>query len=356
MLHTPFYDPEKTYEENFHEGPFGAFADGKVFENAGEPTYEIFGQKVYLPFGIPACPLVNSKFIQAAFNKGFDIITHKTVRSVSNPCHPWPNILAAHPKGEYTLDQANEGVLADHRFKEPLSIGNSFGNPSVSPDIWQEDMKKSVTSARKGQLLLASFQGTLAIDKNVEKYIQDFVVTAKLVKETGVKALELNLSCPNEGKMDLLCFDIERTKRIVEKVKNEIGDTPLLVKLAYFPHKELLEKFVKEVGPFLHGIAAINTISTKFIDINGQQAFPGEGRLRSGISGKAILHFGLEMTEYLKRYREKMNLTYYIIGIGGVTQPKDYEAYKKAGADIVMSAMGSLWNPYLAQEIKGKYL
>ncbi len=27
---TPSYDPEKTYEENFKEGPFGVFADGKI--------------------------------------------------------------------------------------------------------------------------------------------------------------------------------------------------------------------------------------------------------------------------------------------------------------------------------------
>ena len=42
---TPFYDPEKSYEENFEHGPYGIFADGVVIENKGEPKYDFFGFK-----------------------------------------------------------------------------------------------------------------------------------------------------------------------------------------------------------------------------------------------------------------------------------------------------------------------
>jgi hypothetical protein len=31
MLQDPFYDPNKSYEENFANGPYGAFADGEVY-------------------------------------------------------------------------------------------------------------------------------------------------------------------------------------------------------------------------------------------------------------------------------------------------------------------------------------
>ena len=30
MLLTPFYDPKKSYEENYKSGPLGAFADGQI--------------------------------------------------------------------------------------------------------------------------------------------------------------------------------------------------------------------------------------------------------------------------------------------------------------------------------------
>ena len=68
MLTTPFYDPEKSYEENFEKGPFGAFAQGSdapkgVFLNKKEsPKYNFLGFKISSPFGIAAGPLINSKF------------------------------------------------------------------------------------------------------------------------------------------------------------------------------------------------------------------------------------------------------------------------------------------------------
>lgn len=54
MVYKPFYDPNKSYDENYQEGPFGTFADSKVFLTKGEPQYPFLGHKVYLPFGIPA--------------------------------------------------------------------------------------------------------------------------------------------------------------------------------------------------------------------------------------------------------------------------------------------------------------
>ena len=87
---TPFYDPNKTYEENFEQGPFGAFTDGEVLENNSKKTFDFLGVKVNSPFGIPAGPLINSNFCKAAFEKGFDICVYKTVRSAVFPCHPFP--------------------------------------------------------------------------------------------------------------------------------------------------------------------------------------------------------------------------------------------------------------------------
>src|SRR3989338_969064 len=81
MLYTPFYNPEKSYEENFEQGPFGAFADEIVFGDQGKPRYDFFGYKVFSPFGIPAGPLINSDFCKGAFGKGFDLCVYKTVRS-----------------------------------------------------------------------------------------------------------------------------------------------------------------------------------------------------------------------------------------------------------------------------------
>ena len=68
MLYIPFYDPEKTYEENFEKGPFGIFANGERLQidsdkSSDQPRYDFLGFKVNLPFGIEAGPLINGKFI-----------------------------------------------------------------------------------------------------------------------------------------------------------------------------------------------------------------------------------------------------------------------------------------------------
>ena len=350
-LAVPFYDPGLSYEANFAEGPFGAFAKGEVFEQPGEPEHDFLGHKVYVPFGIPAGPLLNGTFVKAAFAQGFDLCVYKTVRSREYPCHPWPNVLAVHPQGDLTLRMASQPLVADTHYSEPLSITNSFGVPSRSPDWWQEDMSRAVQATGKGQLLIGSFQGTKSAGGS-GAFIDDYALAARLVQETGAPILEANLSCPNEGVGGLLCFDVEGATRLVGAVKDEIGNTPLLLKLAYFSDNELLRQLVKGVGSLVQGFSAINTIPAAVIDRQGNQALPGEGRLRSGICGSAIAWAGLDMVSRLSQLRNELGLDYTIVGVGGVRKPQDYRHYRQAGADAVMSATGAIWHPFLAGHIK----
>lgn len=354
MLHTPFYDPTKSYEENYEQGPFGEFKKALDTNHSelGKSTNNFLGQSVNSVFGIPAGPLLNSKFCEGAFRMGFDLCTYKTVRSQAYHCHPYPNVLAVQVEGDLTLEKASGELVADDTYEEPLSITNSFGVPSMPPEIWQADMKKALAAAGPGQVLIGSFQGTKKPGGTVEDFIQDHVLTARLVKETGVKIMETNLSCPNEGTSDLLCFDVERVGQIARAIKEEIGDIPLILKLAYFKDQDHLTKFVKEVGDIVQGLAAINTIPAAIVDEQGQQALPGEGRLRSGVCGTAIQWAGLEMVERLAILRDTLKMSYSIVGVGGVMSAEDFIAYRQAGADAVMSATGAMWNPLLAQEIQ----
>ena len=352
MLGTPFYDPNKSYEENFNEGPFSVFADDKVVNQEGEPKFEIFGKKVFLPFGIPAGPLLNGKFIKAALDKGFDIPMHKTVRTRKRKSNPWPNVLAVKVEGDLTFEKAKSRLVANRDFQEPLSITNSFGNPSADPDVWQKDLADCVAYAKNGQVVTASLEGTQWPATTFEDSVKDWALGARLLKETGITAIEANLSCPNEGITDLLCFDTVRVRIVVEAIKNEIGNMPLIMKTAYFKEQNDLEHLISSVGKVIDGIASINTIPVQIVDEQGNQALPGEGRLRSGVCGAAIKWAGLDMVKRLKSLRESMDLRYTIIGVGGVMHADDYFEYRHAGADVVMSATGAMWNPNLAKEIK----
>jgi len=346
---TPFYDPQKSYEENCLQGPFGAFADGEVFKDKDEPRFDFLGHKLYGPFGIPAGPLVNGAFVKAALDKGFDIPVYKTVRTSARSSHSWPNVVAVEVKDNVATGAK---VRAKKTDKDPLSISNSFGVPSYDPAFWQKDLAKAVAYAKRGQVVVGSFQGSKQGNGDVQAYLDDFVLAAKLVKETGVRVMEVNLSCPNEGASELLCFDTARVQTIVERIKNEIGAIPLIIKIAYFWDKGALEELIEKVGSIIDGVAAINTIPARVVDKEGNQALPGEERSQSGVGGRAIKWAGLDTVKRLKKIRAKQNLSYAIVGMGGVITPQDFQEYREAGADVVMSATGAMWNPYLAQEIK----
>ncbi|WP_455677309.1 tRNA-dihydrouridine synthase [Pseudoscardovia suis] len=372
-MDAPFYDVNLSYEDNYAKGPFGAFATALAREDAADsaavagkaaaaarPAATFLGVPVDLPFGIPAGPLLNSRYTHAAFLEGFDIAVYKTVRSRPWACNAFPNVLSVHPQGD-SIDpegtEKDEGVLADSDFGTDaarISISNSFGVPSQDPDVWQPDMALAVQQAGAGQVLVGSFQGSRTPGMSDDAYIADCVTTARLVQETGAKIIEMNTSCPNEGHNRLLCHNPELVGRICDAVKNEIGDTPFMIKLAYLPADEQVETMVRDTAAHgaVQALCTINTISCKLVDAQGGQALPGAGRDRSGVCGAAIRPAGLAMVQRVAAVRELLGVPFDIVGVGGVTTPADYEAYRAAGAAAVMSATGAMWNPALARQIK----
>jgi dihydroorotate dehydrogenase (NAD+) catalytic subunit len=349
MSSMPFYDPAKSYMDNFERGPFGEFAETHRNSSSNLPKHNFLGQPVHLPFGIPAGPLINGRYVKAALDMGFDIPVYKTVRTRKYACHPWPNVLAVKFDGDLKPGRTLE---AHDDYTEPLSITNSFGVPSFGPDFWQRDMADAAAYAGPGQVVVGSFQGTLEEGGSAASYIKDFVLGARLVKETGVKIAEVNLSCPNEGTANLLCFDKHRSRQVVESIKDEIGSLPLLIKMAYYEEDERLREFLREVGKTVDGISAINTISAEIRDKDGMQALPGEGRLRSGVCGSSVKWAGVSMTSRLARLRDELGMKFAIVGVGGAGSVAAYKEYRSAGADAVMSATAAMWNPRLAFEIK----
>lgn len=356
MLHTPFYDPLQSYEDNYTHGPFGAFQNDDVYQKEGEPMHTFHGQSVYAPFGIPAGPLLNSAFCIAAFKKGFDIAVYKTVRSGAYPCHPFPNVLAIHPDGDLDAEKLAHPVIADTTYSEPLSITNSFGVPSKDPAVWQEDVKKAIAAEGKGQVLVLSFMGTVREGQTQEEFIADYVLAAERAYETGARVLETNLSCPNIGNEGLVCYNLEITESIVKGIKKVIGDTPLILKVGYYKDDAPMEILAGIAHEYQVGISGINTLQAEVRTQAGEQALPGSPtRLRSGVCGAGIKWAGIDFVRRMHVLREKHGYSFQLEGVGGVTTPEDYKAYRDAGADSVMTATGAMWNPYLAREIKETY-
>lgn len=357
ILQPAFYDPKKSYEDNYQNGPpiFYQSVTPPPFRNLTHAKrFNFLGFKVTLPFGIPSGPLLNSQFMKAAFDFGFDVSTYKTVRADEFPCHPFPNVLPVDVKDNELHPDQTPRIRTAREYPRDvtrLSITNSFGVPSRLPHVWQNDVKKALTYVGDGQIMILSFMGTVKPNQTQQEFIDDFAKVAKLSVETGVKVVEANLSCPNIGNEGLVCYNLEVTEEICRAIRREIGTTPLILKVGYYKDEKNLEKLARIVNLYAQAIAAINTLQVEVVDEKNEQALPGKNRLRSGVCGASIRWAGLEMTKRLHEIRKTNNYSYEIIGIGGVMTPEDYFLYRKAGADVVQSATGAMWNPMLAYEI-----
>jgi dihydroorotate dehydrogenase len=343
------YDDQLEFEENKAKGPFGDYANiKKPYKNQSEPAYDFFGIPVYSPFGIGAGPLPTPRFIKAALDKGFDIVTLKNVRTDVFPLNPYPQVRPVDISGDLDIAPGTKIQVAS-QYVDRLAVANSFGIPSVAPSEWQPYLRESYKLPRKGQALLVSFQG-IARGRGRDDFVHDHVRGIELIKETGNPIVEINLACPNEGEKVLACFDTDISTRIVTAVREANPDLKFLIKIAYFANHEQLKDLVKNIGGMVDGITAINTIPMPIVDQDGKEVFPG--REKAGISGAPIKWAGLEMTKLLKQFREEFEFKYKIVSMGGVLSVGDFQEYRDAGADIVMSVTGAMWNPNLAAEIK----
>ncbi len=371
----PFYNPHLNYQENYERGPFGLFAaepqpltrpPGPGDDMPGGVTPEAFlGAPLQVPFGIPAGPLLNAAYVAAAFRWGYHFCHYKTVRSRPWPAHAFPNVL------QVTADAlTDEGTAAPPLQARPfaagggrvslaelgrLSITNSFGMPAQPVAVWQADVARARAAAGPGQLLAVSVVGTVDPGDGPAAFAADFAHTAALAAAAGAPVIEANLSCPNVGGHGLLCHDIAGAAAVCAAIKDRVPDRPLLVKLGSYPTTPAgdaaLAALVVALAPYVAGFAAINAVPYPVLDAAGAQALPGAGRLRAGICGAAIRGMGLAVVGRLAALRAATGGRWGIIGVGGVTQPSDYHAYRRAGADVVQAAAGPMWHPRLALDI-----
>lgn len=354
-MNAAFYDIFASYDENYVKGPVG-LKKYKIPKRIVNPKFKFLGFSINLPFGIPAGPLPNSKFLKAAFDFGFDVSTYKTVRADFFPSHPYPNVLYVKAPKELHPDKLKKLIASSKRESKRINITNSFGVPSKKPNIWQKDVKKTLKFEKTGQLLILSFMGTVKKNQTQREFIKDFAKAAKFAKSTGIKALEANLSCPNIGNEGLVCYNLDVTEKVCRAIRKTIGKTPLILKVGYYKNQKDIEKLAKIANKYANAIASINTLQVEVVDKKGNQALPGSNRLRSGVCGNTIKWAGLEMVKKLNKIRKTKGYKFEIVGVGGVTTSKDYFDYRKAGADLVQSATGAMWNPYLAYEIYKKSL
>ena len=169
-----------------------------------------------------------------------------------------------------------------------------------------------------------------------------FEMAQRISKETGLSALELNLSCPNvSGGVDF-AIDPEKTARVIRGVK-EFCNLPIIAKLTpNVTDVSVIAQAAAEAGA--DAVSLVNTFMGLAIDWKKKRFVLGNGT--GGLSGPAIKPIALRIVWQVAK---KVKIP--IIGIGGIASVDDVMEFILAGASAVQLGTVNFYDPTAAQRI-----
>lgn len=225
--------------------------------------------------------------------------------------------------------QGNTGIRIH---ETPAGIMNSIGlqNPSVAGFI-------------RDELPFLRQFNTETIVNLGGNTIHDYVEGTRLLNETDIRIIELNISCPNvkEGGM---AFGItcDSAKTVVEAVRKET-DKILMVKLS--PNAENIQEMALAcVEAGADALSLVNTFNALAIDIVKRK--PIFDNVTAGLSGPAIKPIALRM---VREVAQVVNVP--IVGLGGIMNAHDAIEFIMAGATAIQVGTANFTNPTIMLDI-----
>ncbi|ADO84247.1 dihydroorotate dehydrogenase [Ilyobacter polytropus] len=245
-----------------------------------------------------------------------------------------PNELGAVVVKGLTLEP-RDGNSGTRIAETPGGMLNSVGleNPGI------DHFENVITKEIDGKI-------TSPIITNINgRTIEEYVEIAKRVESIeAVKAIELNISCPNVKDGGMAFGARPEVAGAVTKAVKEVTTKPVIVKLS--PNVTdivAIAKIVEENGA--DAVALINTLLGMSIDIKKKK--PVLGNIFGGLSGPAVKPVALRMI-----YQVSQAVKIPVLGMGGISSVNDAIEFLMAGASAISLGTGIFMNPILPLEIK----
>lgn len=236
-----------------------------------------------------------------------------------------------------TTKEARFGNPTPRVAETPSGMLNAIGlqNPGVD-----------VVLAKKLPWLAENFP-TLPIIANVAGFSNDeyAYVSEKISKAPNVKAIELNISCPNvdHGNHGLLIGQVPELAYAAVKASVEHSEVPVYVKLTpSVADITTVAKAVEEAGAT--GFTMINTLVGMRFDLQSRQPIIANGT--GGMSGPAVFPVALKL---IRQVAQSTDLP--IIGMGGVDSAEAAIEMMIAGASAIGVGTANFTDPYACLNI-----
>jgi dihydroorotate dehydrogenase (NAD+) catalytic subunit len=346
---TQTYDIEQAYQFNYDRGPVFP-AQAKAIPTG--PMKTLLGLEVRSRLGISAGLLLNSKWVLGYAQRGFDILTYKTVRTSYRPCYEPPN---------WVFVEAAEGEGAVYATKrlpdDPAQISSAvcFGMPSMAPHTWREDVRRAKTALRPGKILIVSVVATADDNATPRAVADDFAQCAEWAAEAGADVIEANFSCPNVcSKEGSIYTDAQLSRTIAGAIRKSIGAKPLLIKAGQFSDIARLRSFLKFINGIADGITMVNAVSRPVLHPNGRPVF-GEPFVKAGVLGRGIHQACVDGVKRAADIIRETDLNLTVVGVGGVSTDQDVQDFFDAGAAAVLMGSSPMYMPDLAAEMKARH-
>lgn len=164
-----------------------------------------------------------------------------------------------------------------------------------------------------------------------------------LSRQPNVKAIEMNISCPNV-KVGGITFGTDpKMAAQLTKAVVAVSQVPVFVKLS--PNvTDIVEIALRVEDAGAHGLSMINTLVGMRIDIRRRK--PVLANVTGGLSGPAIKPIALRM---IWEVSQRVNIP--IIGMGGIMNADDVIEFFLAGASAVAVGTANFVNPNVCPEI-----
>lgn len=223
----------------------------------------------------------------------------------------------------------NEG---ERLYETPAGLINSIGlqNPGVRHFI-DEELPRMLTL---GTTVFANLGGGC---------IEDYEEGARLLSETAVDFIELNISCPNV-KQGGIAYGIrpDSAKEVVSRVK-AVCKKPLVVKLS--PQAEDISRMAAAcVEAGADALSLVNTFQAMAIDIERRR--PVFDNIFAGLSGPAIRPIALRMV-----YQVCKAVKVPVVGLGGIATAHDALEFIMAGATAIQVGTANFADPQACEKI-----
>ena len=230
--------------------------------------------------------------------------------------------------------EPRDGNSGRRLIETPAGLINSIGLMNPGLDVFVRSILPELR-LQENLPLIVNISGS-----SVAEYA---AIAERLEAETGIAALEVNISCPNVKEGGMAFGHRPETATEVTAAVRAKTKLPMFVKLT--PNTGDIGSIAQAVeAAGADGLSLINTVLAMAIDLRTRR--PVLDGTMGGLSGSAIMPIALSMV-----YRVHQRCRLPIIGMGGISTWQDAVQFILAGASAVAVGTANFVNPTATVDI-----